>query len=151
MISRREAIGGGVVGAIAGALSSASTAEAAPALAEAAGAAADDQLSAQALNRIAGTIGTIRDDLRSERQFSELGAIREAQKAFLRSNNKWPDYIEVGTDPYFAIYDWHIRWQQPLTLGRDPIGRYTIMLMQTMLILRADVAASYVGQPYDNR
>jgi hypothetical protein len=41
-----------------------------------------------------------------------------------------------------------IRWQQPTTLGRDAIGRYTILLMQTIVIVRPETKDS-VGPPYD--
>jgi hypothetical protein len=88
--------------------------------------------------------------LRNERLFTELIAVREAQVRFLAANGKFPDFIEVGTDVWWALHDWHIRWQQPITLGRDAIGRYTILLMQTIVIMRPDMKDS-IGLPYDNK
>jgi hypothetical protein len=41
--------------------------------------------------------------------------------------------------------------QQPLVLGRDLNGRYTMMLGFTALVLRQDAASSFIGIPYDNR
>ena len=49
------------------------------------------------------------------------------------------------------MHDWHIRWQQPLTIGRDTNGRYTLLLMQTVVILRTDAQPTYIGLPYDQR
>jgi hypothetical protein len=57
----------------------------------------------------------------------------------------------VGGDVWFAVHDWHVRWQQPLTVGRDPLGRYTIVLNQTAVIMRPDSLANFVGIPYDNK
>jgi hypothetical protein len=81
----------------------------------------------------------------------ELALVREAQKTFLRANGKMPDLIEVGWDMWFAAYDWHVRWQQPVNVGRDPTGRYTLLLFQTLLILRPEMPGGYVGVPYDNK
>ena len=72
-------------------------------------------------------------------------------KTFLRQTGKYPDYIEVGTDIWHQVYDWHVRYQQPLTVARSPEGRYTILLYSTQVIMRTELAASYIGQAYDNR
>jgi hypothetical protein len=101
--------------------------------------------------RVAREIMALRDELRTERQFTELAPLREAQRVFLRANGKFPDYIEVGFDVWFAVHDWHVRWNQPLAIARDNVGRYTIAVNQTLVILRSDVAGTFVGIPYDNR
>jgi hypothetical protein len=62
-----------------------------------------------------------------------------------------PDFLEVGANPWFALYDWHVRWQQELTVQRDGQGRYTILFMGTTVILRADSQDAFVGMPYDVR
>lgn len=90
-------------------------------------------------------------DLRSEWRFSDIGPIRDSQKTYLRANGKLPDFIEVGADLWFAVYDWHVRWQQSLAIGRDGNGRHTIVLLLTTLILRADLAANFISLPYDNK
>ena len=77
--------------------------------------------------------------------------IREAQLTFLRGNGKLPDYIDVGTDLWFSAYDWHVRWQQPLTVGRDPGGRLTLQLIATQLVLRSDAQGNFMSLPYDQR
>jgi hypothetical protein len=38
--------------------------------------------------------------------FPELDAVREAQKTYLRTSGKFPDFIEVGTNVWYAIYGW---------------------------------------------
>jgi len=49
------------------------------------------------------------------------------------------------------VYDWHVRLQQPLTMARDPQGRYTLTFGFTALVLRADVVPNFISTPYDNR
>jgi hypothetical protein len=93
----------------------------------------------------------LRAELRSQRSFGEIRPIRDAQKAFLRANSKLPDFIEVGVDAWFEAYDWLVRWQQPMTLGRDGLGRYTLPLLQTTVVLRLDMPVDAVGLPYDSR
>jgi hypothetical protein len=148
MVSRRLALRGGVLGAIGGILAG-GDADAEPAVAG--GGAAQRDRSDEGSDKIATSIDKLRDELRNEQLFTEITAIREAQKTFLRVNLKFPDYIDVGSDIWFAVYDWHVRWQQPLTIGRDPLNRYTIVLNQTAVVLRPDSVGSYVGIAYDSR
>ena len=110
-----------------------------------------DALTERGLGRITDAIAQLRLELRTQRQFTELDPIRDLQKQFLRANAKLPDFIEVGADLWFAVHDWHVRWQQPLTLDRDSLGRYTVLLNPTTVILRPDTAANFLGQPYDNK
>jgi hypothetical protein len=148
MVSRRLALRGSVLGVIGGMLGG-GDAHAEPAAAAATNAQRGG--SDEGSDRIAASIDRLRDELRNERVFTEIATIREAQKTFLRVNLKFPDYIDVGSDIWFAIYDWHVRWQQPLTLGRDPLNRYTIVLNQTAVVLRPDSLPSFVSLPYDNK
>lgn len=142
MIPRRDLVTGGVLAGVLGALASGAAA-AAPA--------AEAQTSEQAVERIARAIADLRAEVRDQRVFSEIATIREAQKQYLRANGKLPDYIDVGADVWFGVHDWHVRWQQPLAIARDPLGRYTIVVLQTLVILRADTLGSFVGLPYDVR
>jgi hypothetical protein len=146
MIPRRQVLGGGLVGGVLGALGApdVEAVEAAAAVAQRSGDAVDVGQIVRALNEL-------RTELRSHRQFPEIAAVREAQRVFLRSNGKLPDFIEVGSDVWFAAYDWHIRWQQPIAVGRDPGGRLTLLLFQTMLIMRAETQGGFIGIPYDNK
>ena len=59
--------------------------------------------------------------------------------------------IDAGTDVWFAVHDWHVRWQQPIAIGRDPLNRYTIVLNETAVVLRPDSLPSFLGIPYDNK
>jgi hypothetical protein len=147
MVSRRLAVRGGVLGVVGGLLAGADGAKAAPA---AAGGAQRDR-GDEGADKIANAIDRLREEVRAERQFTEIAGIRDAQKTYLRVNGKFPDYIEVGSEVWFAVHDWHVRWQQPLTLGRDALGRYTIVLNQTAVILRPDSLVNFVGIPYDSK
>jgi len=96
-------------------------------------------------------IDSLRQEIARGSSFSEIAAVREIQKAYLRANQHLPNFIDVGAGHWFSVYDWHVRWQQPLTLGRDPQGRYTIAYLGTTLILRSEMIDSYMSVPYDER
>ena len=49
------------------------------------------------------------------------------------------------------LYDWHVRWQQPLNLSRLPDGQYGMTFMLTTLVLRPNMQASYIGPGYDSK
>jgi hypothetical protein len=85
------------------------------------------------------------------RSFAEIQAVRNKQIDFLRAQGKFPDYVDVGVDVWFGVYDWHVRHLQPLTLGRDSSGRYTVTLLTTTLVLRMDADTRFIGVPYDAR
>jgi hypothetical protein len=67
-------------------------------------------------------LADLRRDLREQRSFPEITAIRDAQKQILRGNGKFPDFVDVGVDVWFQVHDWHIRWQVPMQQSRDPQG-----------------------------
>jgi hypothetical protein len=83
--------------------------------------------------------------------FDAILPLRNRQVDYLKANGKFPDFIDVSADVWMSAYDWHVRLQQPLTLGRDSTGRYTLLLGYTALVLRPDVAANFISTPYDNR
>jgi len=148
MIPRRNLIGLPAAGAMMGLLGS-SDVDAAPA--------AQQQLTDRSLDGNVRAIESVRDEarglrdeMRNEQSFAEIRRIRDAQKEYLRVNLKWPDFIEVGVDVWLSIHDWHIKWQQPLALGRDAGGRYTLVHLSTVLILRADLQPGFIGLPFDN-
>lgn len=138
MVNRR-AIFGGVLGAFVGA--------ATPRAGSAEAAAADTC----DVGPVVSALDRLRDEVRRQRVFWELDPIRQHQKTFLRAFGKYPDFIEVGTDIWQDVYDWHVRYNQPMTISRDAQGRMTIMVMTTMVIMRPDLGATYIGLPYDNR
>jgi hypothetical protein len=111
------------------------------------------QLSDPRAQEIVEGLKEIRRAIDSQRQpnNAEIVGLRQRQMDFLRASGKFPDFIEAGSDVWFGVYDWHVRHFQPMTLGRDATGRYTIMLMSTAVILRPDSPPTFVGIPYDNR
>ena len=145
MIPRRSLVTGGLMGGVLGALGNGDDADAAPVAA--AGADVTDEM----VSRIVTAIAGLRSEVLALKSFPEIAPVREAQLNHLRANGKFPDYMEVGTTPWFAVHDWHVRWQQPLTLGRDNLGRYTLLFNQTYLIMRIDAIPAFMGVPYDNR
>lgn len=140
MMPRRDLVTSGVLAGVFSALAGRDAA-AAPA--------AEAQTPEQAVEHIARAIADLRAEVRDQRQFSEIAAIRDAQKEYLHAYGKLPDYIDVGADAWFRVHDWHVRWRQPLAISRDPLGRYTIVLLQTLVVLRTDMPGSFVGPPYD--
>jgi hypothetical protein len=139
MIPRRQVLGGALAGGVLGALAE-----------------PDVEAAAQSADRIdvapiVRALNDLRSEVRAQRQFAEISALRDAQLTFLRSNGKLPDYIDVGTDHWFSAHDWHIRWSQPLNVSRDASGRLTLMLLATQLVLRPEAQANYMSLPYDNR
>jgi hypothetical protein len=102
------------------------------------------------LRPVVEALSQIRTELAAHRAFAELSPVRDPQRQFLKQNGKLPDFIEVGSDIWFAIHDWHVRWQQPVAVGQDPSGRYyTIGLLRTVVIMRQDLPDRFVGLPYD--
>ena len=140
MIPRRRFIGGSAT--LAGALGTLATADVEVD-------AASPQRVDPDLRPVVDALDRLRDELRQQRGFAEILPVRDAQRVFLRANGKLPDFIEVGADVWLAIHDWHVRWQQPLQLGRDVSGRHTVLLLQTVVILRPDVPVTFMGLPYD--
>src|SRR5262245_40763086 len=145
MVDRRHVLGGGVLGGLIGALG-ADTAEAG----QSGSSREDAQVVARAIDGLRQEVSRQRDELGRQRVFTELTPIRELQLRYLVGNGKFPDFVEVGTDTWFQIYDWHIRWNQPLNVGRDIQNRPTLTLMQTTLIMRPE-QKEFIGIPYDNK
>ena len=135
MIDRRQLLEGGLMGGVAGAFAGGGAQRGGRGEAE----------------EVVKAIDELRDEFRRQRQFTEIGSIREQQLIFLRANGKLPDFIDVGIDLWFAAHDWHIRWQQPLTISRDATGRMTLLLLTTQLVLRPDAQGDFMSLPYDTR
>ena len=142
MVHRRAVITGTVLG---GALSALTNPI------EAAGLQPAAQTSDRLIEDVANAIRTVRNEIERQYTFWEIAAVRDQLRTFLRANSKFPDFIEVGTDVWQQAYDWHVRFQQPIALGRTAEGRYTILLQMTNVVMRTDMAATYIGLPYDNR
>jgi hypothetical protein len=100
-----------------------------------------------ALQKISNALGVVA----AHESFDAILPLRNRQVDYLKANGKFPDFIDVSADVWMSAYDWHVRLQQPLALGRDSTGRYTLLLGYTALVLRPDVAANFISAPYDNR
>jgi hypothetical protein len=74
-----------------------------------------------------------------------ITTIRDAQRQFLRANQRFPEFIEVGISVWEQLYDWHIHTQQPLTIARLNDGRYAMTTLMSTLVLNVGAAATYVG------
>ena len=81
----------------------------------------------------------------------ELARIRDQQRVFLKANQKYPDFIEVGVSVWENVVDWHIRHQQPLSVSKSAEGRYIMAVGFTTLILRPELSDNYVGPGMDAR
>jgi hypothetical protein len=140
MVDRRDLIAGavllGVSAAPAGAAAVTTSAEAAP---------ADESEE----------LRNIRQELRDFRATwlssvgTEVAAIRAQQYTFLKSTGRFPEFMDVGLEPWERVYDWHIRWQQPINVTRLAEGGYGLVFMFTTLVLRPNMQTNYIGPGYD--
>jgi hypothetical protein len=105
----------------------------------------DDMAVAKAINDLNTTVQ------RAIQTSPELARIRDQQRGFLKANQKYPDFIEVGISVWENVVDWHIRHQQPLSVSRSSEGRYIMAVGFTTLILRPELSDNYVGPGMDAR
>ena len=139
MVERRALVGGGLMAGITALMGESSAAAAVP----------DDS------QQISGSIDQLRKTF--EGQFDQsyaalwrgIGRVRQQQRQWLRSTQKYPDFLEIGVDVWDNLYDWHVAHQQPLSMGRAADGRYTMTFMFTTLVLRPEQAPDYIGFPFD--
>jgi hypothetical protein len=143
-MDRRDLVSGGLVAGAVAIMSAAGDAEAAR------------QTSAQDTSRNAMETNRAVNEVRMllERHYDApwvpIGQIRAQQGSWLRTTQKFPDFMEVGLGVWQALYDWHVRYQQPINMSRGADGRYLMSFMFTTLVLRPDVDVNYVGPAYDN-
>ena len=114
-------------------------------------AAAVGQMSDRNVQDLVNAIRSVTTAIAAQQSSPEIQPIRKSQADFLRASGKFPDFIDIGLDVWTSLYDWHVRMQQPLVLGRDANGRYTMMLGFTALVLRQDSVPTLIGIPYDQR
>jgi len=142
MIDRREVLKlGGVLGGLV-----AGDANDADAVAVGAG-----EMSDKSAQDIVNGLRAISAAVYAAQSFDAINPLRLRQNDHLKANGKFPDFIDIGLDVWTTVYDWHVRMQQPLVLGRDVAGRYTLLLGFTQLVLRPDVTPGFVSVPYDAR
>jgi hypothetical protein len=141
MIERRQLLAlGGFFGGLAGGGASADSAVSATA-----------EVSDRSAQDIVNALKAITTAVYATQSFDAVTPIRARQIDHLKATNKFPDFIDVGVDVWMAVYDWHIRLQQPLVLGRDGSGRYTMTLAFTQLVMRPETTPGFISPPYDVR
>ena len=140
-MERRQLVSGGLLAGLAGAFGFPSSA----AGGQQRGNEAGDERTAAAVDELRKVVD------RGLQVSPELARIREQQRIFMRANQKFPDYMEVGIGVWESVYDWHVRHQRAVTIGRTTDGRYTMALMETLLLLRPEQAESFVGFGFDAR
>ena len=151
MIDRRQLLSSTMAAGLAGLGDSARVAAAdSPALDPGAAAQSSRDMSdlAKAVDSMSANLATA---VTQWRHFPEIAEIRKAQKDYLIKHAKLPDIIEVGIDVWFDLYDWHIKWNQPLAMGRDSSNRRTITLFETSVVLQIDQPANYISLPFDRQ
>lgn len=144
MISRREVVTAGVLGSLTG---SAATAEASQG-------SQDDGQTRAVLTRIQQELDALNSTLEAGLRGPSLGAgaigrIRERLTLHLRSAGKFPEFMEVGTNLFYDVYDWHVRHGQQIQITRLADQRFAIQFMFTQLIVRWEQDANYLGTPFD--
>ena len=142
MVERRQVMGGGLAAGLATLFAPADGAAAAQ---------RDDDGSALVARAVENLRSTVQSEFQTQRSGPWRGVtlVREQQRTWLRSTQKYPDFLEVGINVWESLHDWHIQFQQPVNMARMNDGRYAIVFMFTTVILRPELMPDYVGLPYD--
>lgn len=140
MVERRDVIGGGLVASLTAAF-------AGPAGAQARRDPVDDA----ADMKVADAIDKLRQSIEHQHESAEVAQIRSQQRTFLKANQKFPDYMDVGIDIWERMHDWHVRTQQPVNIIRNNDGHYGMVFGVTTLLLMPQQVGSYISWGYDNR
>ena len=150
MISRREVVTAGVLGTLAGPTADLS-AEARAERAKAEGAQQNDAQIRQELDDIGKEMQKITAALENGPRVTGgfLSSIRERFTVHLRSAGKFPDFMEIGTDPFYEIYDWHVKHNQQIQITRISEQRFAIQWMFTQMIVRFENDPKFLGVPFD--
>ena len=83
--------------------------------------------------------------------FGFIPRLREAFTLYWKTNGKFPEFVEVGTDVFYDIYDYHVKQQLPIPVNRLSDGRMAITYMYTQLLVRVDQTAGFIGVPFDRQ
>jgi hypothetical protein len=143
MMARRDVVGGGVLAGIAGAMLPA------PAQARSAEQDRGDQAIVDAIDKLRAEIGKAQEC--GIGACPAIASIRMQQNNFLKTNQKFPDFIDAGIEVWEAVYDWHVRNRQPITTTRLLDGRYGIAFMFTTVVLRPENTPNFLSFGYDAR
>jgi hypothetical protein len=141
MSRRRSLIGAGLLAS----LGAAAGASAAPTPDQERG---SDEDVVRAIENVRAEVSRLRTEL-APGTAPAIGRIREQQRQYLKAQHSFPEFIDVGIGVWEEIYDWHVRFQQPLNISRRADGRYVLSFMQTLLVLRPEHVESYISAPYE--
>lgn len=162
MLTRRELVTGTAIGALA-TIATPDTAAAPETAATDTGRALADtplqEVDNAALRRIAdrmdsmsGGVGTLSSALRTNSvAYGFIPKLREAYTLFWKTNGKFPEFVEVGSDVFYDIYDYHVKQRLPIPVNRLNDGRMAITFMYTQLLVRVDQSANFIGVPFDRQ
>lgn len=145
MISRREVVTAGVLGTLS------NPALAAPVDAQSGQSDIGVQTQLGQIQKVLSNInGSLESGLRGPGlNAGYIGEIRDRFSIHLRSSGKFPDFMEIGIDPFYDVYDWHVRHSQQIQIIRIADQRFAIQFMFTQLVVRWEQDRRYLGQPYD--
>jgi hypothetical protein len=149
MLTRREVIAGAVAGTGAARVTAAAGDTATVATAQT----LESERLAAIERRLADMVAELREANRgcATGSCDVVAKLRELMAQALRSSAKFPDFVEVGSDVFYTLYDWHVRNQLPLQTTRTADGRYGLTFMFTQVLLRPDAQPGFLGFPYDAR
>ena len=142
MISRREVVTAGVLGSLTG-----TTATGEPSQ-------QDDAQTRAVMNRLVQELQRINATLEQGLSGPSLDAgpiddIRTRLTTHLRAAGKFPEFMEIGTTHFYAVYDWHVRHAQQIQITRIADQRFAIQFMFTQLIVRWEQDPNFLGIPFD--
>ena len=78
-----------------------------------------------------------------------VNQLRTRQRQFFTLNQRFPECIDVGIAIWEQMQDWHIRHLRPLNINRGGDGRWQMDFVMSVLVLKHELPANEVGQPYD--
>jgi len=140
MVQRRDVIGGGLVAGLTAAFGGPAGEQA-----------RHDPTEDVAELKIADAIDRLRQSIEHQHESAEVAQIRSQQRTFLKANQKFPDFIDVGIDVWERMEDWHVKTRQPLTIVRTNDGRYGMTFLTTTLVLQPQQVGTYISWGYDSR
>jgi hypothetical protein len=146
MVERRDVIGGGLAAGLAALFGGEAGAVAAPGAQ-----ATQGNASADGDAQTAKAVDALRAVIEHQHESAEIIQIRAQQRTFLKSSQKFPDFIDVGIDVWEHLHDWHVKNRQPLIIIRMSDGAYGMAFVATTLVLQPQQPANYVSWGYDAR
>jgi hypothetical protein len=112
-------------------------------------AAAQQRRSTDADTRAIEEISDAVRELKRPVQLPSIAQIRERQRIFLRQNQRYPQFVDVGVGVWERVQDWHVANQMEMKVARSQEGRYLMEFMLSQLVLRPEIPDLEVGMAYD--